>query len=108
GGRAVGVAVLALRQLADGGAAVTQLGGLVVGIEGEGDRALRAVLPGFGLEHPAGPHMIDEAAPVFFRPLPGLQGGRAVHFLRPSMRRAISPAVCASLATKRASSSRDG
>src|SRR5262249_41355306 len=101
------IAVLPLRQLADGGAAVTQLGGLVVGIEGERDRAARAVVPRFGLQCPAGPHMIDDAAPVLFRPLPGLHGGRGVHFLRPSIRRAISRAVSASLATKRAKSSGD-
>ncbi len=69
------------------------------------DRATRAVLPGLGLQRPAGAHMIDDAAPVRLGPLPGLHLGGAAHFLRPSIRRAISRAVAASFATKRAKSS---
>src|SRR5205823_13601378 len=94
------VAVLALRELADGAAAVTQLVGFVVGVEREGDRAARAVLPGRGLERSPGPHVIDDAAPVGLRPLPGLRPNGAAHFLRPSTRRAMSWAAIASLATK--------
>src|SRR5262249_42249748 len=111
------VAVLALRQLADRAAAVAQLIGLVVGVEGERHRATRPALPRRGFQRTAGPHMIDDVAPARFGPLPGLHLtslhlarlhlGGAAHFLRPSMRRAISWAATASLATKRAKSSGD-
>src|SRR5262245_231960 len=101
------VAVLALRQLADRVAAVAQLIGLVVGVEGEGDRATRSILPRRGFQHSPGPHMIDDAAPAWLGPLPGLHLGGAAHFLRPSIRRAIAWAATASLATKRAKSSGD-
>src|SRR5262249_52573125 len=103
-------AVLALRQLADRAAAVTQLVGLVVGVERERDRAACAVFPCLRPQRAAGPHVIDDGAPVRFRPLPrfhpAFQSG-GVHFLRPSMRRAISCAVAASLATNCANSSGD-
>src|SRR5262249_4241196 len=106
----------ALRQLADGGAAVAQVAGLVVAVERERDRAARAILPGRRLERAPGPHVVDDAAPLRLGPLPGFGGGGAgvvhdgascltSHVLRACMRRAMSRAATASWATKRAKSS---
>src|SRR5262249_47275000 len=67
--------VLAPAQPPDRLAAVAQLVGLVIGIEGERDRAACAVLPGFGPIGPAGADVADQFAPVFLRPLPRLELG---------------------------------
>src|SRR5262249_32306316 len=66
------VAVLALAEAPDRFAALAQLAGLVVGIEGDRHRAARALRPGVGPERPSGPHALDDAAPALLGPLPGL------------------------------------
>ena len=58
---------------ADRLAAVAQLVGLVVGVEGQRHGAARAVLPGLGPVAPAGAHLLDQLAPVLLGPLPGFQ-----------------------------------
>src|SRR5262249_28539680 len=72
--------VLALREPADRLAGIAQLVRLVVGVEGECDRAARAARPAPGPEGPPGAHAIHDPAPALLRPLPWL---RVLHFLVP-------------------------
>src|SRR5215472_15581771 len=51
-------------------AALAQFVCFVVAVERESDRAARAVLPLRRPQRPSGAHVIDDATPVFFRPLP--------------------------------------
>jgi hypothetical protein len=73
------IAILAPRHASDGLAAVTQLIGVVVGIEGEREGGARPVLPPGRPVGPAGADLVDEAAPVIFRPLPGFELGHVGH-----------------------------
>src|ERR1700756_4139226 len=73
------IAILSPRHAPDRFAAVAQLVGLVIGIERQRERASRAVLPGLRTKAAAGANLVDEAAPMRFRPLPGLQLGHVVH-----------------------------
>src|SRR5215813_2088339 len=72
------VAVLAPAQPADGLAAVTQLVGLVVGVEGERNGAARGARPFRWPERPAGTDMVDDRTPLLLWPLPGLDSYRIV------------------------------
>ena len=67
------VAGLAPGHAADRLAAIAQLVGLVVGIEGERHGAARAVLPRLGPVALAGAHLGHQLAPVLLAPLPGFQ-----------------------------------
>src|SRR5262249_54434083 len=67
---ALAVAVLAPAHAAERFAALAQLVGLMIAVEGERERAARAVLPGGRPQRAPGAHVIDDAAPLFFRPLP--------------------------------------
>src|SRR4051812_39950578 len=71
-GNALAISVLPLRQLADGLAAVAQLVRLMVGVEGERDRAARAAFPLRRPQRASGAHVVDERAPVRLGPLPRL------------------------------------
>src|SRR5262249_3048507 len=72
------VAVLAPAEPTDGGAAIAQLVGLVVGVEGQRDGAARAARPFRGPERPAGTDMVDDGTPLLLWPLPGLNSYRIV------------------------------
>ncbi len=67
------IAVLSPRHAPDRLAAVAQLIGLVVGIERQRERAARAALPALGPIGLAGADLVDQPAPVLFRPLPGFE-----------------------------------
>src|ERR1700749_60880 len=66
------IAILAPRHAPDRLAAVAQLIGLMLGIERQRERTSRAALPGLGPIGLAGADLVDQPAPVRFRPLPGL------------------------------------
>ena len=68
------VTVLAPTEPADRGAAVLQLARLVIGIKRQRESAAGATRPGRRAQGSASADLIDEAAPVCFRPLPGLEG----------------------------------
>src|ERR1700730_8277639 len=77
---ALPVAELAPAHAAERLAALAQLVGLVVAVEGERERAARAVLPRRRAQAPPGAHVVDEAAPMLLRPLPRFQiASRFVH-----------------------------
>src|ERR1700730_15271879 len=66
------IAILAPRHAPDRLAAVAQLIGLMIGIERQRKRAWCAALPGLGPIGLAGADLVDQPAPVLFRPLPRL------------------------------------
>jgi hypothetical protein len=72
------VAVLPPAQPGDGLAAVTQLVGLVVGVEGQRDGAASAVRPLRGPEGPTSADVVHDGTPLLLRPLPGLDRCRIV------------------------------
>ena len=53
-------------------AAVTQLVGVVIAVEGQRHRAAAAVRPGRGLQRTTGADLRDPSAPLVFRPFPRL------------------------------------
>src|SRR5262249_15335163 len=69
-GHALAVAKLAPAHAAERLAALAQLVRLMIAVEGERERAACAVLPLRRTQGPPRAHVVDEAAPVFFRPLP--------------------------------------
>src|SRR5262245_63247743 len=66
------VAVLAPRHSANRFAAVAQVARLMVAVEGQGHRASRPAFPRLRSKASARPHLVDELAPMRFRPLPRL------------------------------------
>src|SRR5262249_56137902 len=76
GGDALPVAELAPAHAAVRLATLAQFVGLVIAVEGERERAARAILPLRRTQGPPRADVVDEAAPVFFRPLPGFEIAR--------------------------------
>src|SRR5262245_1298226 len=83
------IAILSPGHAPNGFAAVTQLVGLVVGIERQREGASRTVLPALRTVAAAGADLVDETAPMRFRPLPGFQLsfelGHVVHDSAPNL-----------------------
>src|SRR6185312_5408319 len=79
------IAILSPRHASDGFAPVAQLVGLVIGIERQREGASRATLPALRTIGAPGADLIDEAAPMRFRPLPGLHLGHVVHDRPPNL-----------------------
>src|SRR5215470_2659345 len=73
------IAILSPRQTTVRFAAVAQLVGLVIGIEGKREGAARATLPALRTKAAAGADLVDKSAPMGFRPLPGLELCHVVH-----------------------------
>src|SRR5215472_15221589 len=82
-GDADAIAILSPRHAPDRFAPVAQLVGLVIGIERQRERAARAALPARRTKAAASTDLVDEAAPVRLRPLPGFELGHVVHDLPP-------------------------
>ena len=66
-------AVLALAELARRALGPAQGLRLVVGVEGQRNRAARPAGPGRRLERPAGPHLLHDRPPVGLLPFPGFR-----------------------------------
>ncbi len=64
--------LLSLAQLGVGAAAIAQLDGLMVAVEGEGDGKGRPVLPACRLQRAPGADMVDGPAPDCLGPCPGI------------------------------------
>src|SRR6267154_3175006 len=69
------VAELAPGKPPDRLAAVAQIAGLMVAVEGQRDRAARPARPCRRAQRPSGPHPRDELAPMLLGPLPGFEIG---------------------------------
>src|SRR5215831_15926812 len=85
------IAILSPRHASDRSAAVAQLVRLVIGIERQRERASRAVLPAVWTKAAAGADLVDEAAPMLFRPLPGFELCHVVHNVPPNSFVSIGP-----------------
>src|SRR5215468_8701420 len=73
------IAILSPRQSTDRFAAVAQFVRLVIGIEGKREGAARTTLPAVRTKAAAGADLVDETAPMLFRPLPGFELCHVVH-----------------------------
>src|SRR5205807_4390829 len=51
-------------------AAIAQLVGLMIAVEGKRQRAARATLPALRAQRAPGAHVVDDTAPMLLRPLP--------------------------------------
>src|SRR6516225_5130982 len=73
------IAILSPRHATDRFAAVAQLVRLVIGIEGKREGAARTTFPALRTKTAAGADLVDETAPMLFRPLPGFKLCHVVH-----------------------------
>src|SRR5262249_1926337 len=78
------IAILSPRHATDRFAAVAQLVRLVIGIEGKREGAGRTTLPALRAKTAAGADLVDETAPMLFRPLPGFELCHVVHDVPPT------------------------
>src|SRR3954447_9512355 len=67
------IAELAPGEPADRFAALAQIAGLVIAVEGERDRATRPARPFARPQGLAGAHSVDQLTPMLLRPLPGFE-----------------------------------
>src|SRR6516162_6195092 len=86
------IAILSPRHATDRFAAVAQLVRLVIGIEGQREGAARTTPPAFRTKTAAGADLVDETAPMLFRPLPGFELCPVVHDGPPFLPIGLTPA----------------